>query len=77
MRHTPLEGSVEQVLLNDEAQAGDHYRDDYGNNWEVHDDRDGLRLQFHETPEVWIPYWTAMYIRLPGLQRIDTAAAGS
>ena len=77
MRPTPLQGSVEQVLLNDDAQPGDHYRDDYGNDWEVHDDRDGLRLQFHDIPEVWIPYWTAMYIKLPGLQRIDTTAAGN
>jgi hypothetical protein len=71
MRHTPLEGSVEQILLNDEAEPGDHYRDDYGNDWKVVDDRDGLRLQFEDEPDVWIPYWTAMHIKLPGLQRIQ------
>ncbi len=56
MRLTPLEGSVEQILLNNGVEAGDHYRDDYGNDWEVREDRDGLRLQFHDEPDVWIPY---------------------
>ena len=67
MRHTPLEGCIEQILLNDNAKAGDHYIDDYGNDWEVHDDRNGLRLQFREEQDVWIPMWTAMHIKLPGL----------
>jgi uncharacterized membrane protein len=71
VRHTPLEGCVEQVLLNDDAVAGDHYADDYGNDWVVHDDRDGLQLQFHNEVDVWIPIWTAMHIKLPGLRRIE------
>jgi hypothetical protein len=75
MRHTPLEGSVEQILLIDEAKVGDHYTDDYGNDWEVHEDRDGLRLQFHNERDVWIPHWTAMHIKLPGLQRVGPKPA--
>lgn len=75
MRHTPLEGSVEQILLIDEAKVGDHYTDDYGNDWEVHEDRDGLRLQFHDERDVWIPHWTAMHIKLPGLQRVGPRSA--
>jgi hypothetical protein len=71
MRHTPLEGCVDQILLNDKAEPGDHYSDDYGNDWEVHEDRDGLRLQFHEETDVWIPHWTTMHIKLPGLHRIE------
>ena len=66
-----LEGNVEQVLLASEAQQGDRYSDDYGNNWVVHDDRDGLRLEIDGHPDAWIPYFTAMRIRLPGLQRIS------
>jgi len=66
-----VEGSVEQVLIETEAQAGDHYRDDFGNDWVVHDDRDGLRLASAHRPDAWIPYWTAMIIRLPGLQRMS------
>lgn len=69
MHHTPLEGCIEQVLATDEAQAGDHYTDDWGNDWTVHEDRDGLRLEFHDEPNVWIPYRTAMHIKLPGLRR--------
>jgi len=75
MRHTPLEGSIDQVLIIDEAKVGDHYVDDYGNNWEVHEDRDGLRLQFHDERDVWIPHWTAMHIKLPGLQRVGPKPA--
>ena len=71
MRHTPLEGCVEQVLQNDKAEAGDRYADDFGNDWEVHDDRDGLRMQIHDEPDAWIPFWTAMHIKLPGLHRVE------
>ena len=71
MRQIPLEGSVEQVLLNDKAEADDRYADDFGNDWEVHDDRDGLRLQIHNEADAWIPFWTAMHIKLPGLHRVE------
>ena len=73
MRHTPLEGCVEQILLKDEAAPGDHYTDDFDNDWAVHEDRDGLRLQFHDESDVWIPHWTAMHIKLPGLHRVKKA----
>ncbi len=65
-----LDGSVEEVLLNSNAQAGDHFTDDYGNDWIVHDDRDGLRLEINGHSDAWIPFWTAMTIQLPGLHRL-------
>ncbi|NHN40024.1 hypothetical protein G8764_22280 [Pseudomaricurvus alcaniphilus] len=64
-----LDGNIEEVLIKTKATAGDHYRDDYGNDWVVHDDRDGLRLQKADNPDAWIPYWTALTIKLPGLQK--------
>lgn len=66
-----LDGNVEQVLMETRAQPGDHYEDDYGNDWVVHNDRDGLRLQINDNPDAWIPYWTAMTIKLPGLHRVS------
>ncbi|MCZ6828718.1 MAG: hypothetical protein O7F73_03890 [Gammaproteobacteria bacterium] len=68
-----LQGCIEQVLLQDDAMPGDQYTDDSGNTWTVHEDREGLRLEFHEEPNVWIPYWTAMHIKLPGLHRTKLA----
>ena len=66
-----LEGCVEQVLNETNAAPGDVYRDDFGNSWLVHDDRDGLRLEIKGQPDAWIPFWTAMSIRLPGLHRMS------
>ncbi len=65
-----LEGNVEQVLLDTHAELGDRYSDDYGNRWIVHNDRDGMRLEIEGNPDAWIPYWTAMTIKLPGLHRV-------
>jgi len=65
-----LLNNIEQVLTETQAQHGDHYRDDFGNIWIVQDDRDGLRLELDGQPDAWIPYWTAMNIQLPGLQRV-------
>ncbi len=65
-----LEGNIEQILTETKAKAGDHYGDDFGNDWIVHDDRDGLRLEIDGKPDAWIPYWTAMSIKLPGLHRL-------
>jgi hypothetical protein len=65
-----LEDCVEQVLVATNAEPGDRYSDDFGNHWVVHDDRDGLRLEIEGHPDAWIPYFTAMKIRLPGLQRL-------
>jgi hypothetical protein len=67
MPHTVLEGCIEQVLIADGAQPGDHYADAWGNDWVVHEDREGLRLQVHDDPSVWIPYQTAIHIKLPAL----------
>ena len=67
---TLLPGNVEQVLLETVAKPGDQYGDDYGNIWQVHEDRDCLRLQIKDNPDAWLPYWTANFIRLPGLHRI-------
>lgn len=67
----PLEGCIEQVLIETVAKPGDTYGDDFGNCWEVHEDRDGLRLQIAGNPDAWIPYWTANAIRLPGLHRLQ------
>lgn len=69
MRHS-IEGNIEQVLMDTNAKAGDHYGDDFGNDWVVHDDREGLRLEMSGNADVWIPYWTAMVIQLPGLHRV-------
>lgn len=69
MPHTVLEGCIEQVLIADEAQPGDHYSDAWGSDWVVHQDREGLRLEFHDDPSVWIPYQTAIHIKLSGLHR--------
>ncbi len=66
-----LEGNVEQILIETRAVAGDHYTDDYGNDWVVHDDRDGLRLQIDGRPDAWIPYWTMLTIKLPGLHKVN------
>lgn len=66
-----IEGNAEQVLMDSKACAGDHYLDDWGNEWIVHDDRDGLRLQKEDNPDAWIPYWTMMTIKLPGLHRVS------
>jgi hypothetical protein len=65
-----LEGCIEQVLNQDEAKQGDVYSDDFGNNWLVHEDRDGLRLEHYENKSAQIPYWTASLIKLPGFRRI-------
>ncbi|MEE8057250.1 MAG: hypothetical protein V3T17_05370 [Pseudomonadales bacterium] len=65
-----LAGSVEQILIETAASSGEQYGDDYGNIWQVHEDRDGLRLQIKDNPDAWIPYWTANTIKLPGLHRI-------
>jgi hypothetical protein len=65
-----LEGNIEQVLMETHAKSGDRYKDDFGNLWTVHEDRDGLRLQIKDNPDAWIPYWTANTIKLPGLQRV-------
>ena len=66
-----LSGSVEEVLVRTNAEAGDIYLDDFGNHWKVHDDRDGLRLEHQTNDSAQIPYWTASVIRLPGLRRAD------
>ena len=66
-----IEGNIEQVLLETNAKSGDEYTDDYGNCWQVHEDRDGLRLHIKGYPDAWIPYWTATTIKLPGLHRIS------
>lgn len=66
----PIAGNIEQVLEATQAEAGDHYADDFGNIWLVHEDRDGLRLQIKDNPDAWIPYWTASTIKLPGLHRM-------
>ena len=66
-----LSDSVEKVLFQTSAQAGDHYSDDFGNDWLVQEDRDGLRLQINDRPDAWIPYWTAQTIRLPGLHKMQ------
>lgn len=65
-----LEGNVEQILLADGAKQGDHYTDDFGNRWVVHNDRDGLRLEIDGLPDAWLPYFTTLRIRLPGLKRV-------
>ena len=65
-----LDGNIEEVLIETKASAGDHYMDDYGNDWVVHEDRDGLRLQKADNPDAWIPYWTAVIIKLPGLRKV-------
>lgn len=65
-----LEDCVEQVLVTSNAEPGDRYSDDFGNYWVVHDDRDGLRLEIEGQPDAWIPYFTAMKIKLPGLHRL-------
>ncbi len=69
MLHATLDGCIEHILITDEAKPGDHYTDDWGNDWVVHEDRDGVRLEFKDEPNVWIPYRTAMHIKLPGFQR--------
>ncbi len=68
-----LSGCVEDILLANHAQAGDLFADDFGNEWVVQDDRNGLRLQIQGKPDAWIPFWTAMTIKLPGLHRLPPA----
>jgi len=65
-----LEGCIEQILTQDEAEPGYVYGDEFGNQWVVHEDRDGLRLEHHTNSSAWIPYWTASLIKLPGFRRI-------
>ncbi len=63
------DNSIAHILNRDHAKAGDHYTDDLGNDWLVHEDRDGLRLEFPDDPNVWVPYRTSTHISLPGLRR--------
>ncbi|CAA0100345.1 Uncharacterised protein [BD1-7 clade bacterium] len=65
-----IDGCVEDILLQQGAIAGDVFADDFGNEWVVQDDRNGLRLQIKDKPDAWLPFWTAMTIKLPGLHRV-------
>lgn len=66
-----LEGCIEQVLEQQNAQPGEMFQDDFGNRWVVHDDRDGFRLENDQNDSAWIPYWTASIIKLPGFRRVE------
>ena len=62
--------SVERVLIESHAEAGDHFADDLGNHWIVKEDRNGLHIHIQGVPEAWIPYWTCHAVALPGLHKV-------
>ena len=68
MTHS-IEGSVADILGQNNAHAHERWADDFNNVWEIHEDRDGLSLYAVEG-NATIPYWTTYVVQLPGLHRM-------